>query len=306
MTSIASSNSQGLTARPSSYGHLIDKAKEHQALNRQEQFAVALKAYTSLEKYRRGHMKFIREGLLRMDEFNLQKDLLTYNRLIDMFPKGRFNNKTFFDSLWPKQHPQIDLALDILQKMEDNGIRPDYITYSLLCEIFGRVSFPVQKCTRIAVWFDKFDNIDPYRIEGQIPTDPLVLSKMALKRITGEDHELWEIMMPQSEEGPFVLAACNKEQVKFMESINVMDEMLHVEGPHRIWLQKQPLFYYSLCLIQHRGSNEINTYSDGMLSLGYFWDIIGLLLGYYWDIIGISLGYHWGIIGVSLGYTIID
>lgn len=165
----SSAKSQELVSQPSSYSYLIDKAKENQTLAHREQFAVALKSYLSLEKYRRGHVKFIKEGLARMDEFGLQKDVLTYNRLIDMFPKGRFNNKTMFDAFWPKPHPQIDLALDILQKMEDYGIRPDYNTYTLLCEIFGRVSFPVQKCTRIAVWFDKFENIDSIVLKEKCP-----------------------------------------------------------------------------------------------------------------------------------------
>ena len=192
-TSYANQNRHSLVK--SSYTYLIDKAKENQSFVHREQFAVALKEYLSLEKYRRGHVNFIKEGLIRMDEFGLQKDLLTYNRLLDLFPKDRFKNKTLFDALWPKPHPQIDLALDILQKMEDHGVRPDYTTYSLLCEIFGRVSFPVQKCTRIAVWFDKYENIDPYRIQGDVPTDPYALSKMALQRITGDGSHLREVMV---------------------------------------------------------------------------------------------------------------
>ena len=248
--------SQQLVVQPSPYSHLIDKAKENQTFAQREQFALALKGYLSLEKYRRGHMKFIKEGLIRMDEFNLQRDILTYNRLIDIFPKGKFNNKTMFDAFWPKPHPQIDLALEILQKMEDYGIRPDYNTYMLLCEIFGRVSYPVQKCLRIAVWFDKFENIDPYRIVGDMPTEPLVLSKMALERISGNGCQLWEVAIAEeSEQASFVLAAYSQNQIKTLESIKINEletGILHVEGPHRIWLQKQLLFYYSVCLINKK------------------------------------------------------
>lgn len=177
----------------SSYGHLLDEAKKDESLAVREKFGAALQSYMSLEKNRRGHMKFIKEGLSRMDEFGLQKDLLSYNRLLDLFPKGRFNNKSFFDTLWPKPHPQIDLALEILSKMEDNGIRPDNVTFTILCETFSKISLPVQKCQRIAYWFDKFEDIDPYRIKGDMPTDSYTLSKMALERISGEDSKVWNI-----------------------------------------------------------------------------------------------------------------
>ena len=179
--------------KSSSYGHLIDEAKKDQSSAERQKFASALLSYMSLEKNRRGHMQFIKEGLARMDEFGLQKDLLSYNRLLDIFPRGRFNNKSFFDTLWPQFHPQIELALAVLTKMEENGIRPDNVTYTILCEVFNKVSLPVQKAQRIAFWFDKFENVDPYRIKGDVPSDSYTLSKMALERISGEDSKVWNI-----------------------------------------------------------------------------------------------------------------
>ena len=182
-----------LTTAVSSHNSLLDNAKKKSNLQYREKFATALTEYMKKEKFKRGHVNFIKTALIRMDEFNVQKDLLTYNRLLDVFPKKRFVNKTLFDALWPRPLPQIDVALDVLQKMEDNGVRPDYTTYSLLCEIFGRVSFPVQKCMRIAYWFDKFENVDPYRIKGELSEDSWEISKMALQRIAGEKCQIWEI-----------------------------------------------------------------------------------------------------------------
>ena len=176
-----------------SYSYLIDKAKEDLTLAERDKFTSALDAYLSLEKYRRGHVKFIKEGLGRMDDFGLQKDLVSYNRLIDLFPRGHFNNKRFFDTLWPRSYPQTELALDLLQKMEDNGIRPNRVTYDVLCEIFGRQSLPVEKCIRIAIWFDRFEDIDPYRIIGEVPSDPFTISKMAFDRICGKDCKVWKV-----------------------------------------------------------------------------------------------------------------
>ena len=180
-----------------SHSDLLDKARRIQNASEREQFAAALKDFMKKEKFRRGHVKFIQSAIDRIEEFNLEKDILTYNRLLDVFPKNRFKSRTLFDAVWPKPIPQIDVALRILQKMEENGIRPDYNTYSLLCEIFGRTSFPVQKCVRIAVCFDKYENIDPYKIKGEIPSNQWEISKLALQRIFGEACVYQEINVCQ-------------------------------------------------------------------------------------------------------------
>ena len=39
-------------------------------------------------------------------------------------------NRTFFDAVWPRPTPQMELALNILEKMELEGIRPDDTTYT--------------------------------------------------------------------------------------------------------------------------------------------------------------------------------
>lgn len=177
----------------SPYGALIDDARKSTHGKPRERFAVALMSYMEQEKFRRGHVKFITFALQQMDEFGLEKDLLTYNRLIDIFPKDRFKPRNMFDAFWPKPLPQIELALSILQKMEENGIRPDYTTYDLLIEIFGRVSFPVQKCFRLAYWFDKFKDADPYWIEGELPSAPFEVSRLGLLRIAGSDAVITEL-----------------------------------------------------------------------------------------------------------------
>ena len=181
------------TNRTSSYIRSFEKAKELKNLPERERFANVLKEFMKREKFRRGHVTFIDSALIRIPEFNLEKDLLTYNRLFDLIPKNRFKSKTLFEALWPKPIPQIDLALRVLEKMEDNGIRPDDITYSLLCEIFGRTSFPVQKCVRMAILFDKYENIDPYRIIGEMPSEQWEIAKLALQRMSGKDCQIEEI-----------------------------------------------------------------------------------------------------------------
>ena len=179
----------------SGYVRLFNRAKELQNMPEREKFATVLKEFMQKEKFRRGHVNFIDSALTRFEEFNLNKDLLTYNRLLDIIPKDRYRSRTLFEALWPKPIPQIDLALRILEKMEDNGVRPDDVTYSLLCEVFGRTSFPVQKCVRMAILFDKYENIDPYRIKGDFPLEQLEIAKLALHRMSGKNCHIDEIMV---------------------------------------------------------------------------------------------------------------
>lgn len=47
----------------------------------------------------------------------------------------------------------------------------------------------------------------------------------------------------------FVMSASSKKQVKLLEQSYFTNDVLHVEGPHLLWLQKLPLFYYSLRLL---------------------------------------------------------
>ena len=142
----------------------------------------------SREKYRKGHVTFINMALERMEEFRLQKDLLTYNRLLDVFPKGRYRPKRLLDALWPRPLPQIELALELLTRMEDNNVWPDAVTYSILVEVFGKRSLPVEKCDRMSYWYDCYKDADPYWIEGDLPEDCFELSRLALKRIVNNDN----------------------------------------------------------------------------------------------------------------------
>ena len=168
----------------SPYNELFESAKrtKHQVLK--QQFASALLEFKRREKFLRGHVNFISLALRRMDEFGLQKDVLTYNRLLDLFPKGRFKPKRLLDVVWPRILPQSELALELLTKMEENGVTPDYNTHELLKEVFGRKSFPVLKCERLAYWFNFYKNIDPYTPEGGYPDDPFELAKLTVQRIS--------------------------------------------------------------------------------------------------------------------------
>ena len=189
----------GESLRPkikSQFNALIDAAKdEHKHLTNRDQFSLAVDQFLVREKYRKGHVAFIRLALQRMDEFGLEKDLTTYNKLLKVFPEGRFKPRRMLDALWPRSLPQMELALDLLTKMEDNGVNPSMETYHIVKEIFGGNSFPFQKCVRMMYLFDKYENADPYRIHGELPTNPVELARLTLKRIAGKDGQITEHMV---------------------------------------------------------------------------------------------------------------
>ena len=180
----------------SQFNALIDAAKdEHKHLTSRDQFSLAVDQFLAREKYRKGHVAFIRLALQRMDEFGLEKDLATYNKLLRVFPEGRFKPQRMLDALWPRSLPQIELALDLLTKMEDNGVNPSMETYHIVKETFGKMSFPFQKCVRLMYLFDKYENADPYKIHGELPTNPVELARLTLKRIAGKDGQITEHMV---------------------------------------------------------------------------------------------------------------
>lgn len=217
-----------------------------------ESFVKAVQAFLKRDKRRRGHMEFITASLKWMEIAGLNKDLPTYNRLLDVFPRDRFRNRTLMDAIWPRPYPQIDAALRVLQKMEDNGIRPDYTTYSLLLEVFGVASLPVQKCRRIAYWFDRFENIDPYKLPQPIPNDPCELARLTLQRISspGSQTKLFHLVRAEDETSfKFVIgsqAQWQREQLVGFASTTWEGSPLQVTGPHRTWLQHIEQNYFML------------------------------------------------------------
>ena len=73
---------------------------------------------------------------------------------------------------------------------------------------------------------------------------------------------LFILQVPEFPDSPFTLSAMSEKQQKFLDSlISTSDLLLHVEGPHRLWLQKIPIFYYSL-----RVSDQSNSQEEGKCS----------------------------------------
>lgn len=70
---------------------------------------------------RRGHVEFIYAALGYLDEFGVNKDLDVYKALLEVLPKGRFIPTNIFQAEFMHFPKQQQCAVDLLEKMEDNG-----------------------------------------------------------------------------------------------------------------------------------------------------------------------------------------
>lgn len=75
-----------------------------------------------LEKYRSGHVEFINTAIKHLDEFGVNEDLETYKKLIQVMPAGKFVPQNFLQSEFMHYPKHQQCIIDLLQKMEDNGI----------------------------------------------------------------------------------------------------------------------------------------------------------------------------------------
>ena len=152
--------------------------------NSKENFFSVIDAFLAKDRTRRGHMEFVKTAMAYMEEFGVEKDVEAYNRLLDVFPRGRYDNRTLFDAIWAKKHPQAELALEVLTQMEDYWLLPNEDTYDTLDEIFGHASQPLQKCRRMIYWYHKLEEMFPNPYPKKLPESDTKLSRLALTRMT--------------------------------------------------------------------------------------------------------------------------
>ena len=154
--------------------------KDRTGLDKGEQYSVALNEFLVKEKTRRSHVAFIGTARRKMDDFGLEEDLETYNNILDVFPRGRFPPIRMLDSFWPKATPQMELCLEVITKIKEKEVRPSLVTYDFIKAVFGQTG-PLEKCTNIMYFFDKYRYNDPYEIRAKLPTNPVELSRLSLQ-----------------------------------------------------------------------------------------------------------------------------
>lgn len=215
-------------------------------------FVKAVDVYIGKNRTRRGHIDFISTAMKFIEPYKLDNDIEVYNKLLDVFPKDKFNNRTLFDAIWPKTHPQMFLALDILTKMEWKGVLPTEETHDILHQVFGSSSLPLQKVYRMWFWFEEFKDINPYKLPAEVYKDRVDIVKAAVDRILGNNDgtKVVEISSPVEENEltnyeHFVVSSQTPLQQKYIEMCSV-DKPLYVEGPVHIWINHKLEYYFIL------------------------------------------------------------
>lgn len=217
-----------------------------------EGFFKAVDTYVGNNKRRHRHMEFITTAMKFIEPYGLEKDVEVYNKLLDVFPKDKFVNRTLFDAIWPKQHPQMNLALDILTKMEWQGVLPTEETHDIMYSVFGRASFPLHKIYRMWFWFETLKDINPYLLPDEVFRDRVDIIKAGVDRILGNNEGTHIIEISHGTDTGnmidyehFVINSQSEYQKKCIAMLDT-DKALYVEGPLNIWLNHAREEYFIL------------------------------------------------------------
>ncbi|XP_043280952.1 evolutionarily conserved signaling intermediate in Toll pathway, mitochondrial [Venturia canescens] len=215
-----------------------------------ESFLDVLHTYESREPARKGHVEFIKVAMNYMDEFGVSEDLEIYKRLIDIMPKGRFISKSPMAADFMYYPKQQQIIIDLLEKMETNGVIPDSETELMLLNIFGQFGIPLRKFWRMMYWMPKFRNSNPWPTPRPVPDDAMVLARLAIEKISSVDVQT-KITVFQTEEvadsidKTWIVSAMSPEQEELLLE-HPKNEACYVEGPYKVWVAHVPIDYFML------------------------------------------------------------
>ncbi|XP_071782214.2 evolutionarily conserved signaling intermediate in Toll pathway, mitochondrial [Centroberyx gerrardi] len=217
-------------------------------------FSKVVDVFNKRDVRRRGHVEFIYAALKKMAEFGVERDLVVYNKLLDVFPKEIFVPRNFIQRMFNHYPRQQECGVQVLEQMENYGIMPNVETKVLLVQIFGEKSHPMRKYQRLMYWFPKFKHINPFPVPLQLPEDPVDLARLSLTRIAGDrDAKVTVYQMPCTditETGeeitlPHIVGIQSPDQIELLARHNT-SRPVFVEGPFPLWLRKTCVYYYIL------------------------------------------------------------
>ena len=213
-------------------------------------WSAAMTAFKSRDRFNTGFMIFIENAMNRMEELNVDLDVEAYNQLLDCYPKDKYVTRSFLDIVFPPPYPALELALDLLTKMEEKGVRPNDDTFRVVYYVFGRASLPLTKCNRIMYWFDRFENHDPYPMKVIIPyKNPLMLFGLTCHRIFQDlyKQEYLHVHLEDPNSKFRYVYGYESDGIKqSCETFDPVEKDIIVEGPHLMWLQKHKEYYYTV------------------------------------------------------------
>nr|CAD7266655.1 unnamed protein product [Timema shepardi] len=209
-----------------------------------------VKIFESRGIHRRGHVEFIYSAMKHMEEFGVEKELQVYKALIDVLPKGRFIPTNIFQAEFMHYPKQQQCVIDVLEKMENNGVIPDLEMEDILVNIFGRKGHPVRKYWRMMYWMPKFKNISPWPLPRPVPQDSQLLARLALTRMSSVDLQTSVCTYQTSAhadslDDTWVVSAQSPLQRKLLDA-HPHNVPVYVEGAFLVWLREAPVNYFIL------------------------------------------------------------
>ncbi|KAL2717232.1 hypothetical protein V1478_012932 [Vespula squamosa] len=231
---------------------LMTSMFENTKEKKKDTFLEIIRTYEQ-EKYKRGQLEFIKLALKYMEVYGIHKDLEAYKALLNIFPKGPYIPKNYFNAVFRYYPKHQDVATDVLQQMEDNRVIPDEELENILLNTFGKHARPLKKLWRMLYWMPKFVNLNPWPVPNPIPTDPKILARIAIQKISSIDvtavtSEFETKDIKESIEDTWIISAISPIQKNLLvQHLKLRKDMpMYVEGPFKIWVANQSVDYFIL------------------------------------------------------------
>jgi len=215
-----------------------------------ESFEGAIDIFTHKDTRRRGSVEFIYAAMRNMQKFGVHRDLTSYKKLMDVFPKGKMIPENRLQSdffYYPKQQ---QCAVSLLVQMEKNKVIPDEEMGDILLNVFGKYATPYKRYCRMMYWLPKFKNMSPFPLPHDLPNDAVELATLAIKQITSVDP-LTEVKVIKTadvvdfNDDTWVVTGQSGAQRSLLEDLPT-GTALYVEGAFRVWLKDSQVSYFIL------------------------------------------------------------
>ncbi|XP_045445224.1 evolutionarily conserved signaling intermediate in Toll pathway, mitochondrial isoform X2 [Pipistrellus kuhlii] len=217
-------------------------------------FVQAVQNFGQHNVHKRGHVDFIYLALRKMRDYGVERDLAVYNLLLDVFPKEVFLPRNVFQKIFIHYPRQQECGLAVLEQMESHGVMPNKETEFLLLQIFGRKSYPMLKFVRMKLWFTRFKNVNPFPVPRDLPTDPVDLATLGLRRIEPDLSAKVTIYQMASSRDSTGTADPTEQHIVGIQSPGQQAALarhsparpVFVEGPFSLWLRDKCVYYHIL------------------------------------------------------------
>uniref|UniRef100_A0AAZ3RRY1 ECSIT signaling integrator n=1 Tax=Oncorhynchus tshawytscha TaxID=74940 RepID=A0AAZ3RRY1_ONCTS len=170
-----------LTACTSSSMHFLVLNRVARKAKTKATFNEVVDVFSKRGIWRRGHVEFIYAALKKVPEFGVERNLIVYNKLLDVFPKEVFVPRNFIQCMFNHYPRQQECGVHLLEQMENYGV----------WGVGGSGVFVL--CVQIFR-----DKIHPMRKYQRLPGDLVDLASLSLNRIANNRYFIYQLSLRSS------------------------------------------------------------------------------------------------------------